>query len=207
MNEPNQSERKASASRLARGLSSMVSTAQQQTNVNEDDASQGQPHPALLRDVVASGTVAESVTQARVSQVAMVEPAVAMVQRNAEIAQQIARDARLETVVLRRKHYKLVMGLVMVIAALLAGVGYLAWWVSDLQQQADAWRTFSSNVPAGADTADAEVDVVAQRVQDERELRRLRSELKDARSALEAANRVMDESAEAGRGQSSPPRR
>ncbi len=207
MNEPNQSERKASASRLARGLSSMVSTAQQQSDVNEDDANQGQPHPALRRDVVASGAVAEALSQARVAPVAMAEPAVAMVQRNAEIAQQIARDARLETVVLRRKHYKLVMGLVTVIALLLAGVGYLAWWVSDLQQQADAWRTFSSNVPANADAADAEVDVVAQRVQDERELRRLRSELKDARSALEAANRVMDESAEAGRGQSSAPRR
>lgn len=203
MNEPNPSERKASASRLARGLSSMVSTAQSQTSVNEDDASPAQPHPALRRESAAPAVAAE----ARVAPVTMAEPAAAMLQRNAEIAQQIARDARLETVVLRRKHYKLVMGLVTVIALLLVGVGYLAWWVSDLQQQADAWRTFSSNVPANADAADAEVDVVAQRVQDERELRRLRSELKDARSALEAANRVMDESAEAGRGQSSAPRR
>jgi hypothetical protein len=207
MNEPNQSERKATASRLAKGLSSMVSTAQQHVGTGDGRATDAQPHPALRRDV-ASLDASDTVTPlVRIASGPTGEPALAMMQRNAELSQQLSREARLETVALRARHHRLIAVALVLIVALLVTVGCLGWRVNDLRQQVDAWKSFGSTVPAGPDLAGTEVDAVAVREQDEQELRRLRSELKDARAALEAANRVMDESMERGRGQASAPRR
>jgi hypothetical protein len=207
MNEPNQGERKATASRLAKGLSSMVSTAQQPVGDGDGRATEAQPHPALRRDVPASGA-GEAVTPVvRIATTPTSEPALAMMRRNAELSQQLTREARLETVSLRARHHRLMAASVVLIVALLVVAGFLWWRVAELRQEVDAWKSFGSTVPAGPDLASAETDAVAVRVQDEQELRRLRSELKDARAALEAANRVMDESMERGRGQASAPRR